>query len=551
MSFIQYPDGIAPFQVVCNSPQESLLSNVAATVARNLPEVKVEPVKNVPAIIAAGGPSLADTLDRIREIKADGGVVFALNNAAAYLVEHGIRPDYQIVLDARKENVAFVRGDYADHCLLASQCHPDVFDACVMPITVWHPIIEGIEPVLPHKPTLIGGGITVGLSGLCVVYTLGYRVIHLFGYDSSYREGDSHAYEQAINKGQQTLRVAVNERVFIASVAMAAQAEKFTHLAVELADMGCEIYPHGDGLLQHVVKTMQQQHEEKILTAVYDLSSSPPTYDFLGFLVEAEKARIDGKYTKLDVVFQPGPIGGFRDDNLPPSVTERVGMLNRICVPACRLLPSVRNVEVLQGRRHIAGDIFPKEWKNAFPVSHYGTRYFKDALPCLTASDGAKNEVARRFNHSYATITLRQSKAWPERNSNIEAWAQVAWHLSKNGITPVFVKDTNDLTADVFAWDIDLRLALYEGAAVNLGVNNGPMALLYCSKAPYLVFKMVTESVRASSIEFLKAHGMDEGSQFGTNGKVIWRDDKAEFVIPEIESFLHMNHFMEKQRACV
>lgn len=555
--FIQYPDGIAPIQVVCNSPMEALFSNVDSAVARSLPELSVQEEKHVPAIIAGGGPSLAEMLDRIREIKADGGVIFALNNVARYLHERGIRADYQIVLDARKENADFVRGDYADHCFLASQCHPDVYDACAMPITVWHPIVEGIEEHLPHKPTLIGGGITVGLSAMCVAYTLGYRVMHLFGYDSSYKEDDSHAYEQAMNKNQQTLRVAVDGRVFKASVAMAAQAQKFPHLAVELAEMGCEIYPHGDGLLQHVVKTMQKQSIETAMTAVYDLASSPPTYDFLSFLAEAEKARVDGNFTYLDVVFQPGPMGGFRDDNLPPAVEAREAMLHRICASACRLLPSVRNVEVLKSRRAVAGDVFPKEWREDFPVSHYGTRYFKDSARPLTATPSAKNLVARRFQSPYATITLRQSSYWTTRNSSLPAWISAALFLVERGILPVFVPDYEGEDIEGFencreaSIDIDVRLALYEGAVLNLGVSNGPMALCYLSQAPYMVFKLVDGNTPATSKEFLEAHGISEGGSFGENGTLVWKDDTEEVLLSEIGKWLDMNHFMEKKSACI
>lgn len=543
--FIQYPDGIEPFTVVCNVSVDHLFSNVKASTARGLPEVTVQPANDRPAIIVGGGPSLEGTLERIKEIKADGGVIFALNNAAKYLSDRGIRADFQIVLDARKENAEFVAGGWADHCLLASQCHKDVFDACTVPVSIWHPIIDGIDEVLPHKPVLIGGGTTVGLTGMCLVYTLGHRIMHLFGYDSSYQDESSHAYPQDLNKNQETLTIAVNNRRFRASVAMSAQAQKFPHLAVELAELGCEIYPHGDGLLQYVVQTMQAKAAQKVLTAVYDLASSPPTYDFIMFLGEAEKARITGEYTHLDVIFQPGPMFGFRDDQLPPSVAEREAMLHRICVSACRLLPSVRNVEVLKERRTVEGAVFPANWTEDFPASHYGTKYGKSAVRCLRASESARKEVEKTFGGGkYVSITLRESDYWPERNSNVQEWERVEGWLSLYGYKVIWLPDTNKPRKFGYLpamHDLDLRIAVYEKCEVNLMVANGPIALCLYSDCKYLMFKPVTESCKSTSAAFLKANGMDTGDQYGPNGRVVWADDDAETVISSVSDFLQIS----------
>ena len=148
--------------------------------------------------------------------------------------------------------------------------------------------------------------------------------------------------------------------------------------------------------------------------------------------------------------------------------------------------------------------------------------------PMLQASENARRHVAMRFSKPYATISLREATWWPDRNSNKPEWAKVAVWLREQGIQPVIVPDTQGTGLGLHgdfeeflpaSFDIDLRAALYEGAAINLGVLNGPMSLLAYLKARYLICKVVTETAVAASTEFLRAHGYESGDDFGGNGK--------------------------------
>lgn len=549
--FVQDAGGITPVAVDCNVSDEGLFANVRHAVSLGLPDVRIEPEKGMPAVVVGGGPSVndEDQLDAILKLQSQGAVIFALNNAAGFLAENGIRADYQIVLDARPENAEFVRPNRADCLLLAAQCAPETFKTGLergAKIRVWFPLIEGLEAHTGDlSPDQIGGGTTVGLSGLCLVYTMGFREIHLFGYDSCNREDKSHAYDQPLNIGSELVRVSLDDRTFYASYAMVAQAKKFPFLAEELMKLGCNLSMYGDGLLQQIMRNACK--DEKVLTAVYDLSVSPPTFDFLPFLTEAERHRKDNGYDRMDVVFMPGPMFGFRDDNLPPDVVERESMLNRICVPACRFVKSVRNVSVLKTRTEIEGDTFPVGWEMNKPLSYYGVKFLKDGNRVLTASDAAKREIRSRFPQRYATITLRQSDYWPERNSNMTAWNAAGLYLKGIGIQPIYVPDTH---GDVWggmtaytpaAWDLDLRLALYEGAVLNLGVANGPLALCMLSDAKYMMWKLIDPSGKAPAHResFYNAHGINVGDDFGPNGRLIWEDDSRESVLKHLHEWFY------------
>lgn len=241
-------------RVVPNMDATAILENVRKN-EQAAPWIGKSPEHNQIAVIVGSGPSLLDDLDKIAQV---GGVVFALNNAAKILHDHGILADYQVILDARPQNVEFVKEQYASRYLIASQCAPELFEALQgREVYQWHPAIDGIADLFPNRPmTLIGGGITVGLSSMALVYAMGFRKMALFGYDSSYRSGEGHAAPQSRTaKEAWTFEVNVAGRTFVTNAAMAKQAEQFPLFVSSLIE-DCEIAVFGDGLLPFIARNL-------------------------------------------------------------------------------------------------------------------------------------------------------------------------------------------------------------------------------------------------------------------------------------------------------
>lgn len=523
------------FPITVNVGEEALHTNIRSAVLRDVPWLQQVPAHNGRVVIVAGGPSLSGCAYQLKKLAEQGWAIIAVNNTAQWLLERGIVPTYHVILDARPELTRFLTPYEGITYLLASQCAPAIFDAATGPVILWHPNIEGIQDFIGEREAaLIGGGTTVGLQAMSLAYTLGYRVLHLVGFDSSYRDGDGHAYAQPENDGEPVIQVAFAGRTFTCARWMIHQVEEFKGLLKQLVDLDCTVTVAGDGFLQETMREMLRT----TLTAVYDLAVSPPTYEFLSFLCAAEKARLQHGHTYLDVVFMPGPKDGFRDDALPPSLEERHSMLHRICVSACRLLPSVRTVTVRADRQPVSGTIFPDGWTVLTPVSHYGMQWVVEGLPqALRATEYAKKRV-RYTPRSYITITLRQSSYWPERNSNLHEWTAAARVLQARGYEVVWVPDT-DTSDSIMSWDIDFRLALYEGAACNLMIANGPLMLAVLSTVPYLAFKMVTEACPSTTPEFMRQHGYDVGFQFSANGRCIWKEDTCDTIVDAVEDYLN------------
>lgn len=143
----------------------------------------------------------------------------------------------------------------------------------------------------------------------------------------------------------------------------------------------------------------------------------------------------------------------------------------------------------------------------------------------------------------------------PARNSNHGAWLAFARRLDRTRYLAVFVPDTSQ-TLDglppefgefpVFseaAWNIGLRMGLYEQAYLNLGVNNGPMGLCWLNeRTRYITFKMLTESVPQTTAEYVASHGFELGASlpFATPyQRWVWEDDDLPVIEREFAAMVN------------
>jgi hypothetical protein len=262
-----------PVLVVCNTSDEQLLSNIKTNAAREGRWIGFKPVKDNAAIIVGGGPSVADHLDDIRRLSEAGGVIYACNAAATFLIENGITPHYQVIADAKPETATLVEPRAVLH-LFASQVDPACFEK-VPSAMLWHLHMDNMEDAFPEERrkrggyALVGGGAAVGNSACALAYVMGYRTLEIFGLDSSHRGEASHAYDQPMNRFIPTIRVDWADRSFISSVAMKAQAEKFIITGRALEQAGCKVSVHGDGLLPTMwntpVTSLSEQNKYKLM----------------------------------------------------------------------------------------------------------------------------------------------------------------------------------------------------------------------------------------------------------------------------------------------
>lgn len=256
-----------PVLVLCNTPDEQLLANVKTNSANGAPWIGFRKEHSRAAILVGGGPSLAEHIADIKAIQNLDADIFAMNGAASFLLQHDIRPDFQVIADAKAETATLVEPVARQH-LFASQVDPACF-AAIPGAMLWHLEMAGIEDVFPVERrarggyALVGGGASVGNSACALAYVMGYRSLHLFGYDSSHRGEASHAYDQPMNQFIPTIEAEWAGKHYTSSVAMKAQAEKFMITGQALKKEGVDIHVHGDGLLPAMWNTPVENITER------------------------------------------------------------------------------------------------------------------------------------------------------------------------------------------------------------------------------------------------------------------------------------------------
>lgn len=256
----------AELKAVCNTAQEALLSNVRSACARDLAWFDADNEEHDRHVaIIGGGPSVRDLTGEILWRKSIGQDVWVLNNAWKAVQKTLLIPDAQVILDARPENRDFLI--CADEHLIASQCDPSVFDALNLNgktggnrVTLWHVNSPGMAELLADEKArvtyLIGGGTTVGMNAIALAVSRGYRQIHLYGFDSSYRDGEHHAYPQALNDAETHSEVLYNDKTYVCAPWMVGQAQEFMELAPGYEADGVTITVHGEGLLPDIAKDL-------------------------------------------------------------------------------------------------------------------------------------------------------------------------------------------------------------------------------------------------------------------------------------------------------
>ena len=250
--------------VTTNVTEKEILANVLENSKKIKKWVKQEEPHGRTLLICGSGPSIKDDLKLIGDLQDDGCDVWALNNCANFLAKSGIIADYQVIMDAQPRTIELV-GMAADY-LFSSQVNPELF--MIKPkATLWHSTYGNVMvdeqdgfPEHEEDYCLIGSAISIGNTVLGLAYAMGYRNIHLFGYDSSHDGDSSHVIKQAINNDDPTTFVYFKEKTYLCSLTMKLQADHFIDRVDALKKLGCQIFVHGDGLIPDMYRDYEQRN---------------------------------------------------------------------------------------------------------------------------------------------------------------------------------------------------------------------------------------------------------------------------------------------------
>jgi hypothetical protein len=306
------------------------------------------------------------------------------------------------------------------------------------------------------------------------------------------------------------------------------------------------------------------------LHVYYDTRLAPITFDFGSYLViaDAYRQKLGLEQMSIHLIRSAFRNKTLREQDYSDETKE--WRFNHILIPLTSLLPSIKSVEwTKNGPTSIELPSFPAtypprnkdELKFSIPYLSNELLKYKDKnieLRPYTAKNVAINLIKTFVDTEHKnviTISLRTSNQQQERNSNLAEWYKIYLWLIDNGYEVYIIPDFEDVMGNknytIYDWkilipavfDLNLRMATYSIANLNLGVLNGVLVPLFHSKYPYLIFKPNIETIHQTTKKWLnEIFGISENENFWWAGKsqyLSWlKDDDSSHMIEEIKKIL-------------
>lgn len=236
--------------------KEEVVANITATFERGyssiIPLLSEDPIGE--CSIVGSAPSIEQAWPHLK------GTVFACNAAHDFLISKGVIPTYGMFWDADKVVSTMFTPHESVTYLVASRCHPSVFEKLRgYKVVVWHPyaeedpISEMLKEYGVDEPTICGGSAGVTRCAYLAA-AMGYHTQHWFGCDSSYSDGKSHYRPSAVH--EELFRVCCDHEWFDTTRWLCGQIEDFKIIGPLMRALGADITINGRGLLPKVAKNL-------------------------------------------------------------------------------------------------------------------------------------------------------------------------------------------------------------------------------------------------------------------------------------------------------
>lgn len=231
-------------QLVAQTPldDETLVKHVKHSLSLGLNELRDFEYPHAEVMtLVANGPSAS------RAPLAKLGPTCALNGALKLFTARGLAPTYAAVCDPMEMVATFFENAPAEtHYLVASKCHPRVFDTLMRAdrkITVWH-IDDFCTWPLLHDRFPVRTAVSVTLTIFEVLERLGWRGYRTWGWDGCFLDGLGHSAPQEENTD--AITVEIGSRTFTTTATHVLEAET---AAAKMADFRWPLEIMGGGMI--------------------------------------------------------------------------------------------------------------------------------------------------------------------------------------------------------------------------------------------------------------------------------------------------------------
>ena len=251
--------GWAPLHVqgILANTDEDISRNIESALDRDyIPFNDLLGKKSGAVAIVGSGPSLKTNWQELRTFKGD---IIACNASCQFLLEKGITPTHMFCFDADPLVLEFFTPHKDITYLLASRCVPEAFERIKgCKLVIWHAAGDtNLQDILERRgkmePMSVGGSAAV-TRAMVLAMPMGYSDIHIYGGDSSFAAGETHIRQSTTL--ERRVAVKCNGRVFEVAPWMTLQIRDLEALIPIIKLYRVRMHFHGDGLLQHVARTL-------------------------------------------------------------------------------------------------------------------------------------------------------------------------------------------------------------------------------------------------------------------------------------------------------
>ena len=215
--------------------------------------------------IVSAGPSLKKSFREIQQLQNRGVRIVCVKHSHNTLLENNIQPWACTILDPRPFNEKSTHGYVRKELLaephprvmywVATMSNPDVVTHLLdkkAKVVAWDAYCNAIEGWDFFKDRLlITGGTCAGMRSIGLLHTLGFRTMHLYGFDSCIEGEPENKDELAEDGRKKWLKVSVGEdnKPYWTTGELLAQAQDFEKL-MQREEIDLDIHVHGDGLVK-------------------------------------------------------------------------------------------------------------------------------------------------------------------------------------------------------------------------------------------------------------------------------------------------------------
>lgn len=340
-------------------------------------------------------------------------------------------------------------------------------------------------------------------------------------------------------------------------------------------------------LKKEYIKNLYLRKKEKSLIGVIDNISHTPTFVNLEFLIYLKSMNYKNNYllifpfgNKIKTLYK-------KNDNFVKNTNDL--RFKTILEPSIDLVQNFKKNVIFFANRYEGINFFKEKKKNdlilpvgasIFYVSKvnynesfilkYLRNYKLTKKRVLLRSPDVYQQILKKninfkIDEKIVTISLKEAHYNNARNSKINEWLKFASFLEKKKYRVILIPDITSLTKnslvfkklknfevnELAAYDIRIRLALYENSFLNFSTSSGTNTLLFNSKANYLIFSVYNEKIKYGTGSYdlwLRHTGIKYGNQFPfatTTQKIIWKKNNENFTTIKTE-FLKFEKLYKK-----